>query len=333
MAVNTKINLDNGKVIQREGDMLTLCGNTVINTDTGSMSYTTHPNFTGGTQVVDKQYVDESIISATGNTVYNLESPSTVTVGGILAGTILTGKTSNQLLKEILVPYLIPTFSSFSNSVSTPVEVGCQITGNKTFSWAFTDAANVQPNTMCIRDVTASVNLCTNVSTTSPILATITTKTFTSCGDTQVWCGSAKDTCNGQFNSGSYTVTSYLPYFWGKCTCPGSAGANRPTATASMITGGTKVVANSSGSINITFNSSDSDYIWFAVPSSVSDKTCWCVNALNNGAIGGGVSAGCNLFPAPNTISGVANACWSGQSYKVYISNYQSAASSAIVIS
>ena len=332
MAINTKINLDDGKVIQREGDTLTLCGNTVINDGTGKLSYSTHPTFTGDTQVVDKKYVDDSILEATGSTVYNLASPATTTVGGITAGTILTGKTSNCLLKEILTPYQLPTISSFSNNVSTPVEVGTTISGSKSFSWTFTNSGNVQANTMCIRDVTASVTLSTNISTTSPQSASITSKQFTSCGDTQVWCGSAKNSCNTQFGSSTYTVTGLLPYFWGKCTCPGPAGSNRPAATPAMVTSGTKVLADSSGSININFNSGSDDYLWFAVPATVSNKTCWCVDAINNGSIGGGISPACNLFPAATT-TGVTTVCWSNCSYKVYVSNKQTAQSSTIIIS
>jgi hypothetical protein len=332
MAINTKISLDNSKVVQLEGNNLTLCGNTVIDEGTGNLSYSIHPTFTGDTQVVDKQYVDESILTATGSTVYNLASPATTTVGGITAGTTLTGKTSNCLLKEILTPYQSPTLSTFSNNVSTPVEVGCTISGSKSFSWTFTNSANVQANTMCIRDVTLGANLSTNISTTSPQSASITSKQFTSCGDTQVWCGSAKNSCNIQFNSGSYTVTGLLPYFWGKCTCPGPAGSNRPVGTPTMVTGGTKVVADSSGSISINFNSGSNDYLWFAVPATVSSKTCWYVDAINNGAIGGGISPACNLFPAPTT-TGVTTVCWSGCSYKVYISNKQTAQSLSIAIS
>jgi hypothetical protein len=47
---------------------------------------------------------------------------------------------------------------------------------------------------------------------------------------------------------------------------------------------------------------------------------------LNNGSIGGAVSAGGNLFPANDTVSiNSPTALWSGISYRIYISNYQSA--------
>jgi len=326
MAFNTKIQIDDQHVVQSPNTTLTLSGNT---------RYATHPNFTGNTQIVDKQYVDDNIISGvTGGTVYNLASPSTVEVGGLPASSTLLGFTSNELLEKILVKYLLPTFSSFSfTGVVTPVEVGTVLSGGKSFTWGFTQVGNVSGNTMCIIDVTSGVTLASNISTSSPSSQNIGTKTFTTCGQVQSWCGSAKNTCTNQFNSSSVSVTGLLPYFYGKCTCPGAAGENRPTLTAPMITGGTKVLANSAGSFSISFNSTANDYLWFAVPASVSDKVCWYVDNINNGTIGGGVSPACNLFPAPNTVTGVQNVCWNGQSYEVYVSNKQSATSASMTIS
>jgi len=324
MALTNKINIGNKHVYQCGNDALTLSGDTFIAT-TGNLYYCIHPTFTGNTQIVDKQYVDE----LGGSALYNLSSPSTTTVGGLIAGSVLTGKTTNCLLKDILVPYQLPSFSSFSTNISTPVEVGCQISGSKPFSWTFTNGANVQANTMCILDITAALTLSSSGSTSSPQSATITTKTFISCGQTQSWRGSAKNSCTTQFNSSNYTVTAYLPYYWGKCTCPGAAGENRPVASGVMVTGGTKVLATSSGSISINFNTTDDDYLWFAVPASVSAKTCWYITALNNGSIGGGVSPACNLFPVADLVL-ADSACWSNQSYNVYISNYQTSLTSSM---
>lgn len=91
-----------------------------------------------------------------------------------------------------------------------------------------------------------------------------------------------------------------------------------------MVTGGTKVVASSSETINITFAATSDDYLWFAIPSTSTSKTVWYVTALNNGSIGGSVSPGGNLFPAHDTVS-VTTVLWGGVNYKVYISNFQTA--------
>ncbi len=286
-----------------------------------NMNYVTHPTFTGNTQIVDKKYVDDK---ATGSTTYQCQSPSTITVGGLSAGSSLTGCGLDKILEKILVPYIAPTFSSFSTAgVPATIEVGCQISGSKSFTFGFTNSGNICANTLSIRDVTLGSNIATACPISSPQSATITSYTATTCGQQQSWCGCATNTCGTCFGSVVYTTTAYLPYYWGVCTCPGGSGWNRPIATCAMVIGGTKILASSSGSISITFNSGNDDYLWFAVPVTVS-KVCWCTPSAptNNGAIGGGINPACNLFPAPDVVS-VTSACWAGKSYNVYISNAQ----------
>lgn len=307
-------------VIDSGAGDLCICSNNIIVCG-NNLNYDTHPTFTLDTQLVDKKYVDDR---SSGSSVYNCASPATVTLGGITNGTVLTGRPLEDILQQLLVVYQAPAFSAFNIGLVSPVEVGTQISGTQTFTWGFSNSSNVQSNTMCVRDVTAGTSLATNISTTSPQSISITSKTFASHGDSQLWCGSAKNSCNVQFGSGTASIVSYYPYYWGKCTCPGAAGANRPAATCSMVIGGNKVLANSSGTISITFNSTSDDYLWFAIPSIISDKVCWCTPSAptNNGGIGGGISPACNLFPAPVSVS-VSTACWNNVNYKVYISNAQ----------
>jgi hypothetical protein len=298
--------------------------------------YIAHPTFTCCTQLVDKKYVDDK---STGSTTYSSASPSTVTVGGLPASTVLIGRSLESILEEILVEYLLPAFSSFSiPTIPQTVEVGCSISGSKSFSWAFTNASNVSANTMCVIDVTSPPYvLACNISTTSPQSVTINSKTFTSCGQAQQWKGCAINTNAGVFGSSNYITTAYLPYYWGKCTCPGAPGANRPVPTCAMVLSGTKILAASNGTLSITFNATTgNDYIWFAVPSTVTDKTCWCIPALSvGGVIGGAVSAGGNLFPSVILDSAceipVTTVCWSGCCYDVYISNKQTTTNANIM--
>ena len=65
----------------------------------------TSVNLSGGTILI-------SSIDGT----YNLSSPAAITVGGINAGTELTGKTAFQLFEELLVPTLFPTLTAPSNT-------------------------------------------------------------------------------------------------------------------------------------------------------------------------------------------------------------------------
>ena len=78
---------------------------------------------------------------STGGGVYNGESPAAITLGGILSGTTLTGKTANEILEELLVPVLFPSFTIPSNTFTksspsgTLFEVG--YVGNFNFSAGF----------------------------------------------------------------------------------------------------------------------------------------------------------------------------------------------------
>lgn len=327
MGLNTKIKIDDKHVVQLHGETLNLSGDTII-ADNGSLTYASHPTFTNDVQIVDKKYVDDNINSV--SNIYNLSSPATITLGGIIEGTVLTGKTSNEILEELLVPYLAPSFSTFSNNVSSIVEVGCNISGSKQFNWSFSHPENVKLNSVCICDITGNVIIASNLGT-SPQSVLIADVSFDICGQVYEWCAIGQNTKDISFSSNKYTVTSYLPYFWGKCTCPGPTGSNRPIPNASMITNGQKVLNDSSNSITINFNSTDNDYIWFAIPSSVSNKTCWFVNALNNGKIGGSIIPGGNLFPNPELVTNVSTTCWNGVSYNVYISNYQTTLNSVTI--
>jgi hypothetical protein len=141
MAFNTKIRIDDQHVEQVVNSTLTLSGDT---------RYATHPNFTGDTQIIDKKYVDDNIISATGSTVYDLLSPSACAVGGITVGYVLTGKTSNEIIQDMLFPELFGALNpvngatqsaapsvSLSPSNASLYEVGCSIptvTINASFS-------------------------------------------------------------------------------------------------------------------------------------------------------------------------------------------------------
>jgi hypothetical protein len=310
--------------VDNSGFLLSFSGGSASFDDIGGIKYggCYHCNYTDRS-LVDKEYVDNM---SSGSTVYNGTTPSTVKVGGLCAGITLTGRTWESLLQEILVEYLVPSFSSFSVSTGSIIEVGTTISGCPTFSWAFLNCGNVCSSSMCILDVTAGVTLPSgcNISKVSPATTVqICTKTFTYCGQPQQWRGRMKDTCSVCHDSSLSQTTAIYPYYWGICTCPGGAGCNRPTTTCAMVVAGCKVLQPSNTSISIIFNSTDNDYLWFAVPSTVS-KVCWCTPSAptNNGAIGGGVSPACNLFPAPDVVS-VTSACWTGVNYNVYVSNAQ----------
>lgn len=291
--------------------------------------------------LISKLYVDNKVSSGTtASTVYNLSSPSTVTVGGLNAGSTLVGKTSNEILEEILVPYLEPTFSSFSiQGQSTLIEANSSVSGSKTFTWNATQDSNVATNSIGILDFTDS-NLLASGLANDDIESGINVGTVTLTGEqSNTWRISGESTQNDTFTR-DFTVQSRYPYFYGTFASGGAAaGSNRPSIlqiTNQIETGGaTKVIANTANDINnVDYNSSSDDYIWLAVPASATIKTSWFVTSLNQGTIGGAVSSGGNLFPDPTSATGSTNgdagSPWSSVNYRFYISNYQTALSDPI---
>lgn len=105
----------------------------------------------GNTTIIDN--LDEIIITTSGSTTgssptYNLDSPATVTVGGISAGTELTGKTAFQIFEELLVPTLNPTLVVPSNGfdITAPSNALQEIGASISLSFTATfDRGSISP--------------------------------------------------------------------------------------------------------------------------------------------------------------------------------------------
>ena len=275
----------------------------------------------------------------TGDT-YNLASPASITVGGICAGDVLLGKTSFELFEELLVPSLYPTltppFSTISLVPSGTFEVGCTIS-------TLCVVAGYNPG--CINPQYSSTSSCRSKGVTLYCLTgfgiggsygcTLTSITEVSpnyvvCVGAQTGsvhscycCGvQPKDSkgnnyCSPLIPGNTVDVCASIyglyPYYWGKLT-----SGSRPAVTNSLVTGGTKVVADSNGTVTVSFNSTSSEYTWLAIPATSASKTCWYVNALDNGCIATAPSDKYpDMCPIPIT-SG--QGCWAGINYKVYMS-------------
>lgn len=96
------------------------------------------------------------------NTYTNL-NPTTVTIGGVLAGTTFSGTTYQQVFDTMFYPTLVPNFTSFvmRSYVSTAttqtqnLEVGDSVCGGtRVFTWATSNSSFVQPNSIKIYNVT-----------------------------------------------------------------------------------------------------------------------------------------------------------------------------------
>jgi len=304
-----------------------------------------------------------------GNMVYTGASPTTCTVGGLPAGCAIYNQSISTILEQILVPTINPVVtgpvnSSFTLSPPTTIyEVGTCVTnicatscfsrgsvapqynGGSPYRSGLPNTYNyIQLGGICA--ATNSTALCNcYLFTPSKIQVgnnVVSTSITYSSGSTPVY-NSACSVWLTALPSGttspslSYTICGLYPYYWGNIASGGSpAGGNRPLINKYLVTGGTKVVDFSSDLLLINFNSTSDDYIWFAIPSESASKTKWYVDALNNGIIGGGVNVGGNLFPDFVVVNDVASTTWSSviggspHSYKVYVSNYQTALNTII---
>ena len=96
-------------------------------------------------------------------------------VGGIAEGSTFNNRTMKQMWDALLYPYQSPGFSSFGILFqSSSLEVGTPIAQNRAFTWSVTDADNIEPDTITIKDVTGgNVTIATGLNyTASPYTST-----------------------------------------------------------------------------------------------------------------------------------------------------------------
>ena len=286
--------------------------------------------------LVTKEYVLTQMSS--GGT-YNLQSPAAICVGGICVGTVLTGKTAFQLFEELLVPTLYPAFvapsESASISPSGTFEIGCNIatlcitgTFNRgTISPAYgTDGfrsglATCYVFTGCqiANSYACNASSLTKCATNYVVCAsqtwTVSTCFSAGCLPKDSKGGNYCSVCGpGQTSAPTATITGIYPYYYGKLT-----NGSRPAVTNALVTGGTKVLAISTGTIIISFGSCASEYTWFAIPQTSTSKICWYVSGIDNGFMNRGCAS--DKYPDECQICiSSGQLCWSNICYKVYMS-------------
>jgi len=327
--------LSNEQFKQLSGSTLTLSGTTqiakidgltLVNNSIG----TTYPNIIITAENADAHVGDVltydgagkiklSPSGSGGDPIYPItcKSPASVTLCGISAGFILTGKTLSNILETLLVPTLSPTkiepSSTFCLCCSPTgctgyYEIGTNIcvSGYSTFnrgsiSQVYCCGPSVRSGlacaycyTYCGGDTcvssTASANTYTFASHSIGANETYTGKVFYSSGQTILnSAGSGATftttcTCNplpaGSTPNITRTINATYPYFYGKITDTGS----RPAVTNALVISGNKVVYPSTGTVTVSFNSNTNEYTWIAIPTICgTTKKCWYVNALDNG--------------------------------------------------
>jgi len=326
--------LSNEQFKQLSGSTLTLSGTTqiakidgltLVNNSIG----TTYPNIIITAENADAHVGDVltydgagkiklSPSGSGGDPIYPItcKSPASVTLCGISAGFILTGKTLSNILETLLVPTLSPTkiepSSTFCLCCSPTgctgyYEIGTNIcvSGYSTFnrgsiSQVYCCGPSVRSGlacaycyTYCGGDTcvssTASANTYTFASHSIGANETYTGKVFYSSGQTILNSSGGAAlfttacTCNplpaGSTPNITRTINATYPYFYGKLT-----GSTRPAVTNALVISGNKVVYPSTGTVTVSFNSNTNEYTWIAIPTICgTTKKCWYVNALDNG--------------------------------------------------
>jgi hypothetical protein len=316
---------------------------------------------TGGTNGKVLTYIDGSIVlagSLGGNGVYIGASPTTCTVGGLNSGGDIALCTFSDIFERILVPTLCPSLTTPSNGLSISpssilYEVGStiSITANSTFNrgsisptygtsgYRSGAANNYEFDTWGLMSLHPSTLPGYQYSIPDHVVTlgsnVISSKVLYDAGEQPL--DSEGNNYSSPLPAGStrnktITISGIYPYYYGTFDAGEvPAGVNRPVSNTALISSGNQCVKSSIGTMEIDFNSSTQDYLWFAIPDINSDeKHKWFVNTANCGNIGGGVNAGCNLFPDYDAVTNVSNTLWNGQTYNVYVSNFQSAISEII---
>ena len=99
--------------------------------------------------------------SAGGGGTYTNATPVPTTLGGVVAGTTFSSLPVTSVLDMLLYPYQAPTFSTFTITGTTILEVGAPINDSRTFSWTTTNSTNISANTVAINNITTSTNIVT----------------------------------------------------------------------------------------------------------------------------------------------------------------------------
>ena len=355
MGFGTKINLTDSKSQQLSGQTLSLSGLTYIYgqlTINSGATLSILPNHGVGKILTSDANGNGTWQIATTPT-YNLTSPSIFATGGMCSGTVLTGKTAFEILKEILAPelcgVLIAPSASITLSPATALyEIGCSIStlcitgtfnrGSINPQYCSTSGfRSGAANTYCFSGCQIAGSY---ACTTSPVTKCATP--YVICAS-QSWgvcvaydCGiQPKGNAGSNFSSplvagtsniATATITGIYPYYWGKLTC-----GSRPAVTNSLVTGGTKVLATSAGTLPINFSSSSSEWTWLAIPATIASKTCWYVTALDNGRVD---SCPADKYPDECQLCiSSGQLCWSNICYKVYMSGTVGAISATLCFS
>ena len=232
---------------------------------------------------------------------YTNLNPVPATLGGIPAGSTFASQTMTQMWDALLYPYQYPVFASFSIVGQTsPLEVGQFNLTNPTFTWALTHSGNVDPLSVNIKDLTASITLATGISNTPPHATTYASFTKTSAASEHYQI-SAENTQSTEFYGDYFLAWEWRVYF--------GDSALTSLTSADVVALGGNLQAGFAGTY--AFPAAASEYKIFACPTSMGSPSSFVDT-------GTGFAA---PFNAPYVVS-VVNAYGVATNYNVFQSTY-----------
>jgi len=220
--------------------------------------------------------VDLSSLSGeTGGQEYTGATPSNITVGGLPAGSDLSGRSLSSIIEEMVITYLSPAFSSFSLSgYVSIVEVGTTLSGNRTFTWATSNSGNVQPSSVKIRDNTATSYLATGLTSSGVLLTGITTIQLNNNGETQSWRAEGVNTNLVGFNSSNVVTTGRYYRFYGPDSSqPTNSAQVRALPSSAFQTSNANTFILNTGTVEVNF--------YVALPPSITISSAIDLDAFN----------------------------------------------------
>lgn len=167
----------------------------------------------------------EFVQNLAGGQTYTNEAPSTITVGGIPAGSTFDEQTLTDLFNSLLYPYQNPAFTGFSLVGPNPVEVGVTLSGSQTFNWSTSQSANIEPNTINLLDLTGSITLITGLANSGSHVVTLPSPVQLTGAGSYSWGIQGTNTQSGVF-TGGYAVT------WEWLVAYGESSSTTLTASA-----------------------------------------------------------------------------------------------------
>lgn len=341
MSFQTKLSLSDRKFQQSSGETLSLSGDSIF---TGKVTINPRDGIVDGTDAVNKDYVDAlSAETLQLSSQYTGATPSNIEVGGLAAGSQLTGNTLSKLFERILIKTFTPTFVPPSNTFAfDPSQPSLQEVGVTAstigFSAGFNQGQiNLQGSLENPRSgganefnyfgtgLPATQSTVNNVDSQSISNYVILQGSNTWSSSVDYDAGPQPLDSNGDdfddpLSAGttnppqSVNINGIYPYFYG-------SSITKPTAGSTLLTTAQdKVVEGSDGSVSVNFNTGDPKYTWLAIPSTSTNKNGWIKNAVSFGSIDTSSPTSDKYVRTDDISVNSPNGLWNSINYDFYIS-------------